>query len=309
MREAIKKPYSNMSSMGRILLVEDEPTNMMILSTFLRDAGFIVDEVQDGQEAWDLLKQDRAYDLLITDRIMPRMDGLVLSRNMKADVLLRNIPIIMQTAATAPEEVSEGINAGVYYYLTKPYEEQTLMALTRAALRDRQTASQFEERLSRQREALGKFIRGEFHIQTPEEAENLAFLLGSLFPRPELAVTGLYELLLNAIEHGNLGMGYEEKKRLSGSVGAWEQEIAARLALPENAHKKAIVQFAHNPNQLMVSIMDEGAGFDWRPFMEIEPSRATHATGRGIAKANMISFDRVLYSGKGNQVQVICNLN
>lgn len=309
MTDAQRKPYSDLNSIGRILLVEDEPTNMMILSSFLRNAGFIVDEIEDGQQAWDHLRQDKAYDLLITDRIMPRMDGLVLSRNMKADASLRHIPIIMQTAATSQSEVAEGISAGVYYYLTKPYEEETLMTLTRAALRDRQTSSQFQERLSRQREALGKFVRGEFYIQSPEEAENLALLLGGLFPRPELAVSGLYELLMNAIEHGNLGIGYDEKKRLAGNIGAWEQELKRRLELPENINKKAIVQFAHNPGQIMVTILDEGPGFDWRSFMEIEPSRATHATGRGIAKANMISFDRVVYSGKGNQVQVICNLN
>lgn len=307
MTNALRKP--DLNTIGRVLLVEDEATNMLVLSTFLRNAGYSVDEVEDGQAAWDVLQRDKEYDLIITDRIMPRMDGLSLSRNIKMNSSLRMIPIIMQTAATSQEEISEGINGGVYYYLTKPYEEQTLIAITHAALRDSKKSSQFEEKLSRQRDALGRFVRGEFHIQYHDEAENIAFLLGSLFPRPEIAVSGLYELLVNSIEHGNLGIGYEEKRRLSGRVGDWEQEIKRRQSSPENVNKKTIVQFAHTPTQIMVTIMDEGAGFDWRPFMEIEPSRATQATGRGIAKANMISFDRVLYSGKGNQVQVICNLN
>lgn len=281
---------------------------MMILSAYLGNAGYRVDEVEDGQAAWDALQTQNHYDLLITDRIMPRMDGLALSRLIKLDKRLKKMPIIMQTAATSPEEVAEGISAGVYYYLTKPYEEYTLMALTRAALRESETASAFEQRLSRQREALGKFVRGEFHIRSQEEAENVSLLLGSLFPRPELAVTGLYELLLNSVEHGNLGIGYDGKKRLIGVAGAWEEELARRLDLPENRHKKTTVQFAQNPSQMMVTIMDEGQGFDWRPFLEIEPSRATQASGRGIAKANMISFDKIIYSGKGNQVQVICNI-
>jgi hypothetical protein len=51
-----------------------------------------------------------------------------------------------------------------------------------------------------------------------------------------------------------------------------------------------------------------GAGFAWQPFLEIEPSRATQGSGRGIAKANLISFDELIYQGKGNQVQAICYL-
>ena len=48
----------------------------------------------------------------------------------------QDIPVVMQTAASAPEEVLEGIKAGVYYYLTKPYEEEMLLSIVNSALRD-----------------------------------------------------------------------------------------------------------------------------------------------------------------------------
>src|SRR5262249_13472562 len=146
----------------------------------------------------------------------------------------------MQTGANSPEEVVEGIRAGVYYYLTKPYQEETLLNLVQAAIRERKNHELFEARLAKQREALGSFVKGEFHIRTLEEAQNIAFLLGSLFPRPELAASGLYELLLNAIEHGMLGIGYETKGKLLAAED-WDAEIARRLNLPENAVKKVRV--------------------------------------------------------------------
>jgi CheY-like chemotaxis protein len=288
----------------RILLVEDEPTNMEIMAGYLEDANYKVERATDGQEAWKILLADPNFDLVITDRRMPVMDGLTLVTEIKKHPTLRNMPIIMQTAASSPEEISEGVHAGVYYYLVKPYEEDTLLTVIRSALQEREKTGQFEQRLTRQKEALGTFVNGEFHIHTIEEAENIAFLLGSLFPRPELAINGLYELLLNAIEHGNLEIGYHEKNRLLQEM-EWEKELFLRLQNENNKLKKVTVQFSQDAKQSMIIITDEGAGFDWQPFMEIEPSRATQGNGRGIAKANLISFDRLHFLGKGNQVEIL----
>ncbi len=121
----------------RILLVEDEPTNMLVLSATLRQAGYHVDEVTDGLKAWQHLNHDNNYALVVTDRLMPHMDGLELFACMKKDARFKTIPVIMQTAAIAPEQVVEGIRSGVYYYLTKPYQEDTLLTLVRSAIRER----------------------------------------------------------------------------------------------------------------------------------------------------------------------------
>ncbi len=287
-----------------ILLVEDEPTNMRILSAYLKSAGYNIDQAEDGQTAFKKLGEKPDYILVVTDRRMPNMDGLQLFAEMQRNPRLRRIPVIMQTAADSPEEVVEGIKAGVYYYLTKPYQEETLLSLVRSAIRERQQDDLFEERLAKQKEALGTFVKGEFHVKTPVEAQNVAFMLGGLFPRPEVAVSGLYELLINAIEHGNLGIGYDEKGKLL-ERGEWEKELERRLQSPSNSNKKVQVQFAMNDNNLEAIITDEGSGFDWRPYMEIEPARATANHGRGIAKANLLSFDRLTFLGKGNQVQVV----
>ncbi len=293
--------------MQKILLVEDEPTNLKILGAYLRAADYLIDEARDGEEALHKLTTNPTYALVVTDRQMPKLDGLQLFAEMQRNKRLRQIPVIMQTVASDPSEVVEGIRAGVYYYLTKPYEEETLLSLVQACIRDQQQTNLFEERLSKQREAMDTFVRGEFRLQTPAEAENIAFTLGGLFPRPELAATGLYELLLNAIEHGNLGIGYDEKGKLLANDN-FTTEVQARLKQPQHQQKRVAVQFAHTADRFEVIIADEGQGFDWRPFLEIEPARATQNHGRGIAKANLLSFDRLTYLGKGNQVHVISNV-
>ena len=286
---------------ARILLVEDEPTNMAILAAYLRVAGYEVVEAADGVIAWDILSKDSNFDLLVTDRRMPNMDGLDLAKHVRSNPAISQIPVIMQTGATSQEEILEGIRAGVFYYLAKPYEEATLLGIVRSAIQERKQKSVFEQRMTRQSEALSAFVSGEMQISTPEEAQNTALLLSALYNDPQLVVTGLYELLLNAVEHGNLGIGYETKNRLL-SDGLLHDEISKRLRLPENAAKRVSIKFVRQGKTIEITVEDSGEGFDWRPYMEIEPSRATHGSGRGIAKAALISFDRVVFEGKGNKV-------
>jgi CheY-like chemotaxis protein len=288
----------------KLLLVEDEPTNMAILSAYLRRAGYLVEEAVDGAAAWDKLKQGHDFTAIVTDRRMPNLDGLELFFRMQADDALHIIPVIMQTGANSPEEVAEGIEAGVYYYLTKPYQEEVLLSVVASAVRTRQQSDLFDQRAARQQDALQQtFTEGKFLVRSIDNAQNIAVLLGGLFDRSEAAATGLYELVLNGLEHGNLGIGFDLKAELL-AAGSWEAEIERRLVLPENAKKAVTVSIKRDAAVLEVDISDEGAGFNWRPFMLIEPSRATRSNGRGIAKANLLGFDSVSYRGNGNAVTV-----
>ncbi len=287
-----------------ILLVEDEADSLMILSAYLNNAGYAVNTAIDGVQAWDALQQQNtSYDLIITDRIMPNMDGMELVKKIKKTAHLNRIPVIMQTGAILPEEIVQGVQAGVYYYLTKPYQEDALLSIVGSALRSLTQSRTFTTQLDQHNEVLDNFNHGSFRFRNLNEAQDIAFLLGSIFPRPEAAVTGLYELLLNAIEHGMLGIGYETKKQLL-ATNEWDNEISRRLALPENRNKFIHVDFKQTATELEITVTDPGEGFDWRPFLQIEPARATQANGRGIAKVNLLSFDTVTYKGNGNQVQV-----
>jgi anti-sigma regulatory factor (Ser/Thr protein kinase) len=140
--------------------------------------------------------------------------------------------------------------------------------------------------------------------RTLEEAESLSSFLANCFPDSDRALTGISELLVNGVEHGNLGISYDDKTRLMDE-NIWREEVERRLQLPEYADKKLTVIFEKKDDTYYLQVTDQGDGFNWKSFLEFDPSRASHNHGRGIAMANMIAFDRLVYNEKGNQVTAI----
>lgn len=114
--------------MERILLSEDDRSNRTVLCAQLSQAGYTVDEAEDGEAAWDMLNGAADYSIVVTDW-RPRLDGLELFKRMQNSNWLRHVPVILQTGSNTPSEVEEGIRAGVYYYLVKPFESKALLAL------------------------------------------------------------------------------------------------------------------------------------------------------------------------------------
>lgn len=140
-----------------------------------------------------------------------------------------------------------------------------------------------------------------FEIRTMAEAAGLATLLAAAHPDPARVVMGLTELLVNAVEHGNLGITYHEKAELLDR-GDLQAEIERRLKVPERASRRVRVTFRRAPDQLTTCIEDEGEGFDWLPYLDYDPERALDSNGHGIAIARGVCFDDVTYHGRGNVV-------
>jgi anti-sigma regulatory factor (Ser/Thr protein kinase) len=149
--------------------------------------------------------------------------------------------------------------------------------------------------------------RSQFKLRTLAEARTLAAALSNYYPEPQRVALGISELLINAVEHGNLGISYQEKSRLL-LEGAWEDEIVRRLALPEHAGKMVDVQLVHGGDEIRLTISDCGAGFDNLQYMEMSAERAYDPNGRGIALSKMMSFDTLEYKGSGNQLVAVVRI-
>ena len=283
----------------KILVVDDSEQNLDIIADFLEDGPYTLKMAMNGAQALPMLESGN-YDLLILDRMMPVMDGMALLQRMQADERFQGIPVIMQTAAASPEQIREGINAGCYYYLTKPYKLDALVGIVNSALSDLR-----EERLRRDTLTHSPHIpitdTAQYSFNTIEEARRLAILLAMQCPDTNMVAMGLTELLLNAVEHGNLGITYAEKTRLKLDE-QWEAEIVRRLMLPENHAKKATINFTRHPHEIIFTITDQGQGFDWGKYLEFDPERAFDPNGRGITMAKNLSFHTLDYRGNGNQV-------
>jgi CheY-like chemotaxis protein len=289
-----------------VLVVDDEEFNRDILNECLQDAGYRVLLAIDGRQGLAELAAHPETDLIVLDRMMPGIDGLEVLRRIKADARCRDLPIIMQTAAAATQQILEGIQAGAFYYLTKPYERGLLLAIVETACADRERLREMQRTLAGQQAVMGLLDEGRFHFRTFEEAKSLAHVVAACCPNPDQVAFGLCELMINAVEHGNLAIGYAEKTALV-RAGTWQQEIERRLRLPENLGKQAVLEFVARDGQIHIVIRDQGQGFAWRDFLEISPCRAGDPHGRGVAMARALSFASLEYRGCGNEA--VCTVN
>ncbi len=142
---------------------------------------------------------------------------------------------------------------------------------------------------------------GEFSIQTREQASDVAILLGRATPRPCSAAVGLYVLLANAIEHGNLGFDATEKAK-GLAEGNWERKLAKRMADSEYEDRRVRLRFQRGGRILSFIIQDDGEGIDAETAEMADPSRAGFR-GKGIKLAKSMGFGQINYLGVGNTVE------
>ncbi len=111
----------------RLLVAEDSMTTREMLRGMLEAAGYEVDTAADGLGAWALLR-DRRYAALISDADMPGLDGIALTRRVRADPGLGDLPVVLVTALDGPEDRRRGVEAGVDAYLAKSrFQESALL--------------------------------------------------------------------------------------------------------------------------------------------------------------------------------------
>ena len=116
----------------RILVVDDEKRIVKLVRDFLVRAGYDVIEAYDGMEAFDYFFENKNIDLVITDVMMPKLDGWELARQIRD---YSKVPIIMLTAKSDEKDELLGFELGVDEYITKPFSPQILVARVSAILR------------------------------------------------------------------------------------------------------------------------------------------------------------------------------
>lgn len=293
-----------------VLAVDDEELNLDIMQEYFEEADYDCTVAHDGVEALDKLNKGTPVDVIVLDRMMPNMNGMEFLQKVKQDKKYRDIPVIMQTAATASHQVAEGINSGVFYYLSKPYTKEVFLSLVKAANDDCKRKAEVRKQMEEYGRAMSMIMNGEFKFRTVEEAKALAVLICSCFPDAETKVIGMTELLINSVEHGNLGITYEQKSELKRNE-QWENEIAKRLALPENLQKFCDLRIERGTegSEFIVKVKDQGQGFDWRKFVEFDANRLMDPNGRGVMLGQNTGFDSLEYQGNGNEFECRVKIN
>jgi two-component system, sensor histidine kinase and response regulator len=193
---------------GKIFVVDDNPANIQVIGTILREARYDVGFALDGRQALEMLNETYDYDLVLLDVKMPVFNGYEVCRAMKNDNRLREIPVIFLSASHETENIIAGFDTGAVDYVTKPFNAKELLARvsTHVQLKHRTLeVKQYAAELERLNATKDKFFSILAHdLRNPFEGILLlcrTLLHSGTFIREE--VEDKLRLILSASECGN----------------------------------------------------------------------------------------------------------
>ncbi len=143
---------------GTLLIVDDVPTNLKLLMTFLRELDFRVQVAQDGEDALEQVAYAKP-DLILLDVMMPGIDGFETCHRLKADKTTCDIPVIFMTALSETVDKVKGFGVGAVDYITKPFQQEEVLARITAHL----TVKKQQEELQQQNNELEAFAHTVAH--------------------------------------------------------------------------------------------------------------------------------------------------
>jgi DNA-binding response OmpR family regulator len=288
---------------GNILLIEDDTLMSDLLSMYLRESDFQCISVKTAEQAWELLlnQPENGFESILLDKNLPGISGIEFLSQLKANKQFMELPVILETADASDEAILEGLNHGAYYYLTKPIQKEKLISTITTATREFRRQCYLKNEVKSVQSIFANCRQGLFTFKTLLDSQRLAIALANMFPEPERAILGLSELMMNAVEHGNLEIGYDKKSELLDQELLID-EIDERLEQAPYSQRTGTIKLIRDSEKVQAIIADEGQGFDWRPYLAISLDRVFDQHGRGIAMAKERYFDQLEYQGNGNRV-------
>jgi len=121
-------------SSRHILVVDDDENILSLIKTILTQKDYTVTTALGGEQALSLLKREQ-FDAIITDAVMPLMDGNALARTVKEDPSLKDIPIIMITASKEADMIKKSFTSGCVLFLPKPFTASSLLSLIQLVIK------------------------------------------------------------------------------------------------------------------------------------------------------------------------------
>lgn len=296
-----------------VLLVDDEPLVREELGGFLEDEGYEVMTARDGEEGLELFRQ-HGPDMVITDAKMPKREGLDLARAILEENA--HVPITMITGHGSETMAISALRLGITDFIKKPVQITDLLA----ALDRMQGAL----KLATVRAECGamvpdsvRLLRRSRRYQLGNDATVIPSFVKSVVDdmgvgidnrRREGLQLALREILLNAVEHGNLEVSFQEKTDAT-ERGSLDGLLAQRLDDPVLSARQVFVDVTRTEEQIHVLVKDQGRGFDWRSIPDpTDPANLLRSHGRGVLLAHL-SVDELSFNDAGNQVTLVLKMS
>lgn len=275
----------------------------------LADSSIKIIKAADEKEIFEILKlKGNQVSSIVLDWGDKSNEQIEFLKSLQFKPKWQHIPVITLVKTIKKEDLVESVNAGAYYYLEKPYPNEIFSSVLNKAIKDHTNYIFYLEKA--QNVNISSLIQsGEFKYQTFKEGYEIADWLASLCrhnARDDIVV-GFIELLINAVEHGNLNIGYDEKTDLM-KAGNYIKHVLERISLPEYKDKYVHVEFSKTAEKLTVIITDQGKGFNFEKYLELDKARLFHSHGKGLIMARKLYFDHLEFTPPGNKVTVTINL-
>ncbi len=287
-----------------ILVVDDEEMiRLLIKRTLSKFFNYNIVCASNGKKALELYKQLKPL-CVFSDIIMPVMDGLTLLEKLKE--IDPGANVILLTGYGTEDMVIRALRAGALNYLKKPVKVEELILITKKLVSLHHEEQQNKITVVPVREER-KLLAIDNNIYDVSGVINQLLQCATNICKPASLTgmkTGLYEIIINAIEHGNLDITFEEKSQ------ALEQEkyndlLEERYNSPEYKDRKVIIEYVMDDEKLCFTIRDEGSGFDWESVTyEDDMESLSRPHGRGILMTRFY-FDEVKFNEKGNEVTLV----
>lgn len=292
--------------MPTILVVDDSPLELRKVEALLRkNPDYHLKLASDGDEAVTLL-ESCAPELVITDLVMPGMNGLqLLSRIVTQQPM---IPVVLMTADGSEAIAAQAVQAGALGYVPKGILPTLLPAVVERLLRlarERRDQDRLHRSIAKT-EVTFVLDNNDSSLVTPLlEYVNGSVARSGIVPpgNEELICLALEEALRNAIHHGNLELGSELRE--AEDEQEFQRVIEQRRRLPPYKDRKVQVEISISQDGARFLVRDEGPGFDPSKLPDPrDPDRINNVCGRGVLLMRAL-MDDVTYNETGNQVVLV----
>jgi len=284
------------------LIVDDQHALRTVLAKFIRKAGLIPIESENGEAAIALYTSERPA-VVLSDIMMPRMDGLTLLNEIKK--IDATAAVVLMTGYGNEEILLKALRGGAANYFKKPFNFREVIQVLQHLIRHRATLELSVEGSPYLVKEKREFILETGTTDIFPVIDQITLAIRRLVPEQVILnlKVGIEEMLKNAIEHGNLGISAKEKNAAL-EKDCFDGLLDDKLAIGGNAKKKINITTEISREEFRITIEDEGAGFDWRSLPHLQAESLLHFSGRGIFLTR-IYFDEVIYNNSGNRVTLI----
>jgi serine phosphatase RsbU (regulator of sigma subunit)/ActR/RegA family two-component response regulator len=289
-----------MSYKGSILIIDDNVDLLEYLKDFFMIYNYEVILAESGNEGIEKFREF-SPDIVISDIRLPDKSGNIVVKEIKE--IDKDVPIIVITGYSDHNLILSAMKNGAVELLKKPFKPKDLKYLISKIeilfkkIRVKLSSSflQWEKRHLK--------IANDIHI-IPSVTDFIFANVDYIFGEISFMKIGLQEILINAIEHGNLEISYDEKQKLL-SAGEYNRALKEKSSLPENIEKYVDIKVFSTPEYLKIITEDMGKGFDLSSIPDPQnPENFLNEHGKGIMMT-LNAYDEVTYNKKGNKVTLV----